>query len=53
MVRKTPIICPSCSEHNGNYEDYTWMVISEDIKCKKCETILIYAHKCESNEKVV
>lgn len=42
--KKTPILCPKCGKETGYYkEDLMFFVLSCDIICPYCKTIVILA----------
>ena len=42
MVIRQPIICNKCKQSTGYFqEDFTQMVIQDDIKCPHCGAVVI------------
>jgi len=42
MNKKTKITCPHCKKYSGYHqEDFMFMVIYADIKCKQCNQVCI------------
>lgn len=38
---RTPVICPGCGRKCGFIEQYISMILKQDVKCPKCDAVVI------------
>lgn len=46
MYQQTPIICNKCGKDTGfKAENFSCIVLTDDVKCPYCGEVLIYSNK--------